>query len=87
MAASRTIGKSAARLGRHDIHFYVARPDTLGEVPTNPLAINRDWAHGRTAEGLSATLTLDYFRIEEEVTVGARRASALECHSMSRKNS
>ena len=46
------------------------KADTLGEVPTNPLAINRDRAHGRTAEGLSATLTLDYFRIEEEVTVG-----------------
>jgi len=26
MAALRTIGKSAARLGRHDTHFYVARP-------------------------------------------------------------
>ena len=26
MAALRTIGRSAARLGWHDIHFYVARP-------------------------------------------------------------
>jgi hypothetical protein len=26
MDALRTIGRSAARLGRHDIHFYVARP-------------------------------------------------------------
>jgi hypothetical protein len=26
MDALRTIGKSAATLGRHDIHFYVARP-------------------------------------------------------------
>jgi hypothetical protein len=45
------------------------KADTLGGA-TNPLAINRDRAHGRTAEGLSATLTLDYFRIEDEVTVG-----------------
>jgi putative ABC transport system permease protein len=26
MDALRTIGRSVARLGRHDIHFYVARP-------------------------------------------------------------
>jgi hypothetical protein len=29
MDASRTIGSSAARLGRHDIHFYVARPPNV----------------------------------------------------------
>ena len=29
MDASKTIGTSAARLGRHDINFYVARPCNL----------------------------------------------------------
>jgi hypothetical protein len=32
------------------------KADTLGEAPTNPLAINRDTAHGRTADGLSLCL-------------------------------
>jgi hypothetical protein len=29
MADLRTIGSSAARLGRHELHFYVARPSSV----------------------------------------------------------
>ena len=32
MDALRTIGRSVARLGRHDIHFYVAHPNTARNI-------------------------------------------------------